>query len=269
MNVTKNKITADEVLVKAESLFGNKKSAKALLDMCNSPNGSYADLSNIIEADPTLAALVLRLANSEYYGLRSLVSKIPLAVTMLGFSTIRALAISQIMDGVSGLGVVLWDVARLSAITGSIVAENFGGNSNDVSVSFTGALMHNIGQLLYYTFDTATYHAALRNAESMPYYDSLEFIGDFELTTYGASNQDLCARLMSNWGFPTKLVEASSSYNKSPKDIIGKAVNFGAMFANFIKFPSNDWADMRIPQELASLDMLELRKSVTESLVFM
>ena len=52
------------------------------------------DLNQVISLDQALTFKVLRLANSAYYGFPKEITTITQAVTILGFNTIRNLALS-------------------------------------------------------------------------------------------------------------------------------------------------------------------------------
>src|SRR5688572_13895104 len=62
--------------------------------MVDDPHASTADLARLVETDPALSAQVMRMANSPYYGLSGNVASAGRAVVLLGFTTVRALAVS-------------------------------------------------------------------------------------------------------------------------------------------------------------------------------
>ena len=52
------------------------------------------DLSDLIEKDQAIVSRILKLVNSSFYGLRSEISNIYHALTLLGFNTVRNAVIS-------------------------------------------------------------------------------------------------------------------------------------------------------------------------------
>ncbi len=60
-----------------------------VLEACNDPKGSVAELSAIIEKDPALCGKILRVVNSTYFGLRRKVEGIAQAATLLGTNAVR------------------------------------------------------------------------------------------------------------------------------------------------------------------------------------
>lgn len=57
-------------------------------------------VNTIIERDPAITAKILKLANSSYYGLSYMVDTLKKAITVLGFNTIRNLAVTVSVSGI-------------------------------------------------------------------------------------------------------------------------------------------------------------------------
>jgi putative nucleotidyltransferase with HDIG domain len=120
--------------------------AMQVLRVVEDPRACSADLARVIEADPALSARVMRLANSPYYGLSRRVGSASTAVVLLGFSAVRALAVSAayglIVDD-SALGASgFWAHSVSAAIGASCVARISGGPRNE---AFSAGLLHDIG----------------------------------------------------------------------------------------------------------------------------
>lgn len=65
-----------------------------IIQVANNPAADAHELSRVIERDPAVAARVLRVVNSAAYGLRHPIDSLTKAVTYLGFSQVRNLALS-------------------------------------------------------------------------------------------------------------------------------------------------------------------------------
>ena len=76
-----------------------------LREVMESDNGSMADAAEVISLDPALAARILRMANSAFYGFRSEVDTITRAANILGMQKIHdlvlAASVSQAFEGMS------------------------------------------------------------------------------------------------------------------------------------------------------------------------
>jgi HD-like signal output (HDOD) protein len=61
--------------------------------MIGRPNLSAEEIGSLIEKDKVLAATVLRLANSPFYGLPSRIASVPHAVVVLGLNVVKLLTL--------------------------------------------------------------------------------------------------------------------------------------------------------------------------------
>src|SRR5215510_2928264 len=69
-------------------------SVTKVLEICNNPQTSPADLNHVISLDPVLVGRVLKLINSAYYGLGQPETNLAKAIIMLGINTVKNLALS-------------------------------------------------------------------------------------------------------------------------------------------------------------------------------
>ena len=64
------------------------------MSLIEDPDSRAEDLQKIISRDQALAARVLRLANSAYYGVSRTITTLSGAIVMLGFDTVRFLVLA-------------------------------------------------------------------------------------------------------------------------------------------------------------------------------
>ena len=130
------------------------KAAVKLRSLLSKEDASVDDIEKILRHDPGLAANVLRLANSAFFGMPSKVTPLKQAVVLLGIKRFSKIAFGACMTktmnaGVDGYGLSpgeLW----LHSIAVSTTAEALAKNrkfaeSNDF---FTPALLHDLGKLV-------------------------------------------------------------------------------------------------------------------------
>ncbi len=65
-----------------------------IMGLIEDPRSTARQINDVMSRDPALAAKILKLVNSSFYGLSNRVTSITQAITILGFNTIRSLAIS-------------------------------------------------------------------------------------------------------------------------------------------------------------------------------
>ncbi len=82
-----------------ESLPPMPCSLRSLLRVVEKEDASAADLVELIQKDEGLAARVLRIANSAYYGLRGKVETLSRAVMTVGFHEVRSMCLFSLLLG--------------------------------------------------------------------------------------------------------------------------------------------------------------------------
>jgi len=120
----------------------------------SNPDSSLKELAQVVEMDPAIAAKVLRLANSAFYGLSGKVSSIQHASVLLGYKVLGELivmsGISSFMDkSLRGYGLEsgeLWRHSITVAIGSRIIARKAKPELEE-DVFFAG-LIHDIGKLV-------------------------------------------------------------------------------------------------------------------------
>lgn len=73
--------------------------AMKFVDLGKDPEASPADYVKVISSDSSLSTKLLALANSSWFGVRNRVTKVQVAVNLLGLGTVRTMAISYCLTG--------------------------------------------------------------------------------------------------------------------------------------------------------------------------
>jgi putative nucleotidyltransferase with HDIG domain len=130
-------------------------SVNKVLEVCNNPQTSPADLNYIISLDPVLTGRVLRLINSAYYGLSQQVTTLVRAIIMLGINTVKNLVLSTAVlaslrrkDSRGGIQMeAFWRHSLGVGVMSKLLAKNRGVDSNLLEEYFTAGLLHDIGKI--------------------------------------------------------------------------------------------------------------------------
>lgn len=181
--------------------------AMEVLQLADDPDADAGRVAACIERDPILAAQVLRLANSAAFGMSSQVRTTQIAVAILGFSTIRSVAI-MVASGLRNLKHPapdgFWEHSASTAAACSVVSRRFGVNPGD---GFAIGLIHDIGIPMLNTIDPDAYAAVvaagLDGAAS----------SDVEIVEFGMSHAAAAATVLANWSFPDTLVSAIADHH--------------------------------------------------------
>lgn len=166
-----------------------------------------------IEQDQGLAARVLRVANSAFYGLSSSVSAVNEAVVVLGFNTVRSLAMaagivklfpSSTEDRLDRLA--FWQHAIGTGICARVLAEHLG---HDPRSAFSAGLLHDIGKLALHAYFPDVFNEILALAASR------ECVIDVaERSLLGYDHADIGHAVASQWNFPPEIREAIHNHHR-------------------------------------------------------
>jgi putative nucleotidyltransferase with HDIG domain len=126
-----------------------------VLEVCNNPQTSPADLNHVISLDPVLVGRVLKLINSAYYGLGQQVTSLVRAIIMLGINTVKNLALSTAVMGslsskkdFQGLNMEgFWRHSLCVGVAAKILAKQRGIDTKQQEEYFTAGLLHDIGKI--------------------------------------------------------------------------------------------------------------------------
>ncbi len=174
----------------------------------SSDSASAADLGSLVESDHAVTSRVLRLANSSLYRRAKQIASVRQAVIVLGFDTIRMLALSvSAFDTVSALEQSSIDLDDFwmhsfgaSACAREVLKAT--GASDDESLAFTGALLHDVGKCLFAASLGNSYGEVVAASAA-----ERTKLRDVELRRFGCHHGHVAQWLCERWSFPTSLTE--------------------------------------------------------------
>jgi HD-like signal output (HDOD) protein len=197
-----------DLLERLDDMPAQRPVAARLVSMADDDNVSAAQLAAVAGGDAALTAKLMRLANSAFYGLSGRVRTVPAAVAVLGFTTVRSLAVAAAagVDEVDAVPEGFWPRSATTAVASSELARLFGLPAPD---SFCLGLLAGIGQALLYRSDRETYHRLLDRATTR------RTLFAAEMQQYGTSHLRVSAAALEAWNFPagmsTALYEVDAS----------------------------------------------------------
>lgn len=137
--------------------------AVKLLKLTHDDNARAEDLTRIIETEPTLAARILRNVNSAAYYIPNKTTSIKRAVSILGFSSVRQLALNLLFynkmikhDPKQQFNqLFFWQHCLFVASLSRAIAVTI--KHPDPDLVYTGGLIHDIGKVVLETYGRVTY----------------------------------------------------------------------------------------------------------------
>jgi len=174
-------------------------------------NASAATLAAVLKRDTALSARTLRLANSAYFGLPNPCSDVRAACVVLGFETIRGLAV-----GVAALDGLLRPAARVldvpafwrHSIAVATAAESLARRLGvpETGTAFCAGMLHDLGRLVLAAVTPAEYGALLRGVAAAD-------LRAREVETLGASHDEVGDWIGERWRLPDALREAIGGHH--------------------------------------------------------
>ncbi|PCJ60825.1 MAG: hypothetical protein COA73_07955 [Candidatus Hydrogenedentota bacterium] len=199
----------EKIISKIGDLPAIPEIVNEVLSLTQDPHVSVSDVSNLIEKDPALAAKLLKVSNSSYYGMRQVVGTLKLALVILGIKEVR-----NIVLGISVLDTLkdpeldtlldkegLWDhstqVASLAKKFGTFLEINLQGED------FVSGLLHDIGKMVLWKSMKSDYSDIYYAAKSQGV-----SLSDLEYENFGFDHADVGGVLANTWNLPASLCDA-------------------------------------------------------------
>ena len=184
------------------------KAGIKLRALLNEKNVSIDEIERILRQDPGLAANVLRLANSVFFGLPAKVTTLKCAVMFLGVKRFSKMAVATSTNKIMGTAVdgyglspgELWIHSIAVSTTAEALAKNR--KLDETEDCFTPALLHDIGKLVLGKFV---------KAEQSKFDSLVENCVPFaiaEKEVLKTDHAEIGALILSKWSFPDDLIDA-------------------------------------------------------------
>lgn len=190
-----------------------------LIDIIDRPDTSAQDLSRIISSDQVLAAQILKLANSAYYGFPRKINTITLAIVVLGFETIKNLVLSvSVIDRFSRYQhaipfdvYLFWEHAIATGLASRMLARDFG--YQVVGEAFVAGLLHDIGKYVMSLYFRDQFERVFSRMidEDIPMFQLEAELLD------GAHHGVIGGWLAERWNLPERIVEGIALHH-TPAD---------------------------------------------------
>lgn len=207
-----------------------------LLHSFNDEDMNTAALAKKIGQDPALSAHVLKVVNSPFYGVTGQVSSLPEAVMVLGFSSVRSLALAASltngfpMRAHSGADPRrLWRHSFCCALCAQALAPLA---RIDAEAAFTAGLLHDIGRIALLAAFPERFAAVLeaRRQQGLDFDAAEQAVLGFSHATFGA-------RLLERWRLPASLVYAVEFHHQpdaEPTSRLTDLVNVSDHFSHAV-----------------------------------
>lgn len=207
-----------------ESLIGNiddlptiPKMGMRIVELASDPEVSINELSGAIHRDPPLAARVLKVANSPFYGVARHVDSLQLALVILGLNEVRNLALGvtffNVMKSmnpeISLFRETFWFHSAASGVVARILGRKLDIRSE--GTDFIAGLLHDMGKIVI----DACFGGKFVSVFDKTFKHAPPMI-DAEKEIFGHTHEPIGAVLAEKWHLPQPICDAIAFHHTFP-----------------------------------------------------
>ena len=211
-----------EAVGKIENLHGNMAVLSRLGPLLKDPNSDIDDASRLIQSDSALAASIIRISNSAFYGGSSQVRDVHSALGKVGFNEAlrlvgMALSKQVFMRDLTTYGISADCYWCQSYFLGLFLEETAQRLGNDVDDAYMVGLLHAIGKVVL--------NELIDPAEVEIYWDATYSSEEWEDIMFGIHYNEAGAILLEKWKFP------DSIHRRVEKQLASEAIETDSILA--------------------------------------
>lgn len=274
------KWTVEKLLRETPTISSLPGAYTRLNEAVNDPRTSSRDVANVITEDTALAARILRISNSAFYGFPSKIDTVSRAVTLVGTRQLRDLALAtsiiEQFEGLSESMVTMESFWRHSVACG-VAARILAAHRREPNVErfFIAGLMHDIGRLLMFSTIPELAMEALDEAER-----GRKLLYRTERNLLGFDHADVGGALLRQWKLPVHTVSAVAFHHRPATDsglhmdtaivhvadLIANAMRIGSSGERYVPSLDNDaWKRLGLSENILGALLPELERQYQDA----
>ena len=188
-----------------------------LLSLLDNPKSTPREINELIKNDQALTSKTLRLVNSSYYGFPRKIATVTEAIVILGFDTVRNLAVSagmvKLLKGKSAFDKEqFWYHTVAVAFMAKVIAKQT--KYPNPEIAFVSGLLHDIAKIFEDQYFGEYFKKAteLSKASGIPLHEA-------EVEILGYDHGAIGKRLSESWNLPKAIVASISYHHEIEKNI--------------------------------------------------
>lgn len=228
--------------------------ANMVLDRISNPNATPKEIQLIISKDQALAARVLKVANSSFYGISRSVNRISDAIVVMGFNSLRSLVMTTVLNDLfTSFGLaekLLWEHSLVSAATARRIAAAI--RFPRVEEAFLGGLMHDIGKVVLNIKMPDKMMTIIQEVYNSPE----TTFSEVEQAMFGFTHAEVGQLVSKKWNFAAEIEEAIGFHHR-PREAtvlphLAHVVNLANAFCHRLEIG---------PTKIPGLDLFQLEST--------
>ena len=274
----------NRIIARVEDLPTLPRTVLKITELVNDPKSSARDLARIITDDQVLAARLLRLVNSSFYGFPQRISTITGAIVLLGFDAIRNLLLTtsvfDLFSNRKNASLIrqeqFWDHSLGCAVGSKIIGNHL--RYDKVEELFVSGLLHDIGKIVEMIFLPEAFKEIVKRVRD----ENILMIAAEE-RILGYRHPEVGKLLAEKWNLPPKLTSVILHHHQPSEagrfaleaaivhlaDILCRSLNIG--YGGDNKMPALDktaWNSLRIKSQSIEPILAEINTEFNDISLF-
>jgi len=210
------------------------------IQMLNDERSSAESITKILEKDPPLSTKILSIANSSYYSRREKISDLRYAISFLGFKKIAEIIISTEVFSTFTQSAIninfeqFWIHSWAVAESAKYIGQMYFNDLQKVDLLYTGGLIHDIGKLVLFNYDSFQMSRVCKKAISS---NKPSFL--LEQQVFGLSHNNVISYLNSKFRLPEEIVDAIENHHFISESDLGNIIFISNVLAHKLGYSYN------------------------------
>lgn len=187
--------------------------AAKIMKLLSNTDVSVQDIADVISIDQAIAAKVLQVANSPFYGLARKVQNIKQAIVIMGLSGIKSIVIAVSTKNVYKhpglLENLLWEHSVGSGMAAFLIAKHSKKVLSDDA--FIGGLLHDIGKPIMHHLQRDQFHKLMQTSYNENF--TITQYLEAEKEMFGITHMDIGAMAIKKWQLSKDILLATQTHH--------------------------------------------------------
>lgn len=179
--------------------------ATKVMQLIEDEKATAEELARVVASDPAVAARVLKISNSSFYGCQRQIQTLSHAIIVLGFGTLKSLVVAasvkQVYQPYGLTEKMLWEHSFGAGLASRLIAKEIRLVSEEEA--FLGGLFHDIGKIIMNNINNQQFQEAMQRC----YNDGITF-ETAEQQVYPYTHSEVGGLVLKKWNFPDILMHA-------------------------------------------------------------
>ena len=259
-NLLYGKFLNEDVVKNLKKLYPMPHVTYKARKLINSVNAGFQEIGNILKTDPALAARIMKVANSAYYGMSGKISSLHHASTLLGGRTLiqiitlvsQSKALGRSLKGYDIQSGDMWKHSLQAAVCANILSVKR--SPEEEEDSFFAGLMHDSGKIILdgYVVEREQIFNRYMITSQAGFLRAEQRILGFD---HAHTGYELCLK----WNLPEKLAYAIK-YHHNPVASGGNKLAYILFIADYMAKFDQDGDEKDMSKVYSSLEFLGFKK---------